>query len=102
MTDIPKLEEMLQLNNFLYDFDFVDGELIGELARRSNQKFEKNVKLLRYNNHICYISDMDSFFKSFRAAAHVTQSFQRLEIWSGVWLHVASESGTFIQRMYTS
>ena len=47
MTDIPKVEEMLQLNIVLYDIDFVDGELIGELARRSIQKFEKSVKLLR-------------------------------------------------------
>ena len=54
MTDIPKVEEMLQLNIFLYDIDFVDGELIGEIARRSIQKFETSVKLLRYNNHICY------------------------------------------------
>ena len=42
-----------------------DGELIGELARRSIQKFEKSVKLLRYNNHICHVSDMNFFFKSF-------------------------------------
>ena len=47
MTDIPKAEEMLQLNIFLYDIDFVHGELIGELARRSIQRFEKSVKLLR-------------------------------------------------------
>ena len=67
LTDIPRVEEMLQLNIFLYDIDFVDGELIGELARRSFQKFEKSVKLLRYNNHICYVSDMNSFFKSFRS-----------------------------------
>ena len=65
MTDIPKMEEMLQLNIFLYDIAFVDGELIEELAR-SVQKFEKSVKLLRYNNHICYVSDMNSFFKFFR------------------------------------
>ena len=68
MTDIPKVEEMLQLNIFLYDIDFVDGELIGQLARRSIQKFEKSVKLLRYNNHICYVSDMNSCFKSFRCS----------------------------------
>ena len=68
MTDIPKVEEMLQLNIFLYDIDFVDGELIGELARRSIQKFEKSVKLLRYNIHICYVSDMNPFFKSFRCS----------------------------------
>ena len=65
MTDIPKVEEMLQLNIFLYDVDFVDGELIGELARRIIQKFEKSVKLSRYNNHICYVRDMNFFFKSF-------------------------------------
>ena len=43
MTDILKVEEMLQLIIFLYDIDFVGGELIGELARRSIQKFEKSV-----------------------------------------------------------
>ena len=53
MTDNPKVEEQLQLNIFLYDIDFVNGELSGKLARRSFQKFEKSVKLLRYNNHIC-------------------------------------------------
>ena len=68
MTDIPKVEEMLQLNIFLYDIDFVDGQLIGELARRSIQKFEKSIKILRYNNHICYVSDTNSFFKSFRCS----------------------------------
>ena len=68
MTDIPKVEEMLQLNIFLYNIDFEDGELIGELARRSIQKFQKSVKLLSYNNHICYVSDMNSFFKFFRCS----------------------------------
>ena len=68
MTDIPKVEEMLLLSIFLYYIEFVDGELIGELARRSIQKFEKNVKLLGYNNHICYVSDMNSSFKSFRCS----------------------------------
>ena len=102
MTDILKVEEILQLNIFLYDIDFVDGESIGELAQRCIQKFEKSVKSLRYNNHICNVSDVISFFKSFRAAAHVTQSFQRLEISGDIRLHIASESSTFIQRMYTS
>ena len=53
MIDIPKVEEMLHLNICLYDIDFVDGELIGELCRRSIQKYEKSVKVLRYNSHIC-------------------------------------------------
>ena len=65
LNDIPKVEKIVLFNIFLYDIDFVDGELIGELARRSTQKFEKRVKLLRYINHICYVSDRNSFFKFF-------------------------------------
>ena len=38
MTDIPKVEDLMQLNIFLYDIDFVDAELIGELCRRCIQK----------------------------------------------------------------
>ena len=72
MTDIPKVEEMLQINIFLYDIDFVDGELIGELARRSIQKFEKSVKLLRYNNHICYVNNINALFKAFRCTTCAT------------------------------
>ena len=64
LNDIPKVEDLLQLNIFLYDIDFVDGELIGELARRSIQKFERSVKLVRYNNHICYVNN--TLFKVFR------------------------------------
>ena len=41
ITDIPKVADLLQLNIFLYDIDFVDEELFGELARRSIQKFER-------------------------------------------------------------
>ena len=37
LNDLPKVEDLLQLNIFLYDIDFVDGELIGELCRRSIQ-----------------------------------------------------------------
>ena len=32
LNDIPKVEDLLQLNIFPYDIEFVDGELIGELA----------------------------------------------------------------------
>ena len=72
MTDIPKVEEILKLNIFLYDIDFVDGELIGERARRSIQKFEKSVKLLRYNNHICYVNNINALFKDCRCTTSDT------------------------------
>ena len=66
LNDIPKVEDLLQLNIFLYDIDFVDWVLIGELARRSIQEFEKSVKRLRYNNDICYVNNINALFKVFR------------------------------------
>ena len=65
MTDIPKVEDWLQLNIFLYDIDFVDGELIGEICRRSIQTYENSVKLLRNNNHVCYVNNVNALFKAF-------------------------------------
>ena len=65
MTDIPKVED-LHLKIFLCDISSVDGELIGELCRRIIQKYEKSVKLLRYNNHICYVNNINALFKAFR------------------------------------
>ena len=66
LNDNPKVEDLLQLNIFLYDIDFVDGELFGELARRSIQNNENSVELLRYNNHICYVNNINALFKAFR------------------------------------
>ena len=67
-NDMPKYEDLLQLNIFLFDIDFVDGELISEVCRRSFRNFEKNIKLLRYNNHICYVNNINASFKTFRCA----------------------------------
>ena len=66
MNDIPIVEDLLQLNIFLYDIDFVDGELIGALCRRIIQKYEKSIQLLRYNNHICDVNKVSALFKAFR------------------------------------
>ena len=66
LNDILKFEDSLQLNIFLYYIDFVDGELIGEICRRSIQKYEKSIKLLRYNNHICYVNNINVLSKTFR------------------------------------
>ena len=44
---------LLTLNILLFDKDIVDGNILGENSRRSVQKHENTVRLLRYNNHIC-------------------------------------------------
>ena len=66
MNVIPFVEDLLTLNIVLYDIDIVDGNIIGELARRSVQKYENTVRLLRYNNHICYVNNINAVFQSFR------------------------------------
>ena len=62
MNDIPIVEDLLTLNILMYDIDVVDGNLIGELARRSVQKYDNTVRLLRYNNHICYVNNINAAF----------------------------------------
>ena len=66
MNDIPIVEDMLTLNILLYDLDIVDGNIVGELARRSVQKYENTGQLLRYNNHIFYVNNNNAVFQSFR------------------------------------
>ena len=65
MNDIPIIEDLLTLIILLYDIDIVDGNIVGELARRSVQKYENTVRLLRYNNHICYVNNISAVFQSF-------------------------------------
>ena len=69
LSEDPKVEDLLQLNIFLYDIDFVYGQLIGEVCRRSNQKYGKIVKILRYNNHNCYFKKINVLFKAFWCTA---------------------------------
>ena len=66
IDDLPLVEGIVELNTIIYDFDIQEKEYVGELARRSIGKFEKTVKLLRFNNHIIHANDIDSFFKCFR------------------------------------
>ena len=62
IDDLPLVEEIIERNIFIYDFDIQKGEL----ARRSFGKFKKPVQLLRFNNHINHANEIDSFFMCFR------------------------------------
>ena len=68
VDDIPLVEDLIQVNIFLYDIDIVDGSIVGELARRSVQKYCNTTRLLRYNNHICYVSNINALFKAYRCS----------------------------------
>ena len=66
MDDFPSVEDIVRINVFIYDIDLIDGAMVGELARRSIKKYEKNVQLIRYNSHICYVDNMHALIKAFR------------------------------------
>ena len=64
--DIPSVEDIVGINIFIYDIDLIDDAMVGELARRSIKKYEKNVQLIRYNSHFCYVDNINALFKAFR------------------------------------
>ena len=66
MDDNPSVDDIVGINIFIYDIDFIDGAMVGELARRSIKKYEKSVQLIRYNSHICYVINIHALFKVFR------------------------------------
>ena len=84
MNDIPTVEDLLTLNILLYGIDIVDGNIVGELARRSAQKYENTVRLLRYNNHICYVNNKKAVFQSFRCPNGVTYFSTEHSVWSDI------------------
>ena len=47
MNAIPFVQDLLALNIVLYDINIVDGTIIRELDRRSLQKYNNTVRLLR-------------------------------------------------------
>ena len=64
VNDIPKVEDLLTLNFLLRDINSVVGNNIGELGRPSMQESESTVQLLRYNNQICHVSDINTVFQT--------------------------------------
>ena len=66
MDDIPSVEDIVVINIVIYDIDLIDGAMVGELAQQSIEKYEKNVQLIRYNSHICYVDKINALFKAFR------------------------------------
>ena len=66
LNDAPIVEDLPTLNTLLYGRDIADGKSIEGLARRSVQKYGNTTGLLRYKNQICYMSDINAVFQSFR------------------------------------
>ena len=75
MNDILIVGDLLTLKILLYDINIVDGNIIGEPAIRSIQNQESIVRLLRYNNHTCYVNNIKAVFQSFHCPTFFNRTF---------------------------
>ena len=68
LEDLHIVERLAEVNILVYDTEVSDGGFIGELAERSFRRFNSTATLLRYNKHICYVTNVNKLFKSFRCS----------------------------------
>ena len=87
---LASVEDIVGISIFVNDIDFIDGSMVGDLARGSIKNQGKNVHLIQYNSHICYVDNINALFKAFRCPTCDTY-FQRLEIWSVTWSNGVNE-----------
>ena len=66
LEDLHIVERLAEVNFLVYGTEVSDGGIIGELAERSLRRFNSTATLLRYNNHICYVTDVNKVINSFR------------------------------------
>ena len=66
MEDISAVEGIVQADIYLYDVAILDGSTIGELVRTSIGKHFNTLRLVRYNIHICHVSNINALFKDYR------------------------------------
>ena len=66
MNNTANIEDLLRLNIQLYDLDLLDGNIIGETARRGLQKTQNTVQLLRCIHKVYYARNIIAVFLSFR------------------------------------
>ena len=82
MNDLPVAEDLLTLNNLLYDLDIVGWNNLVELVGRSAQKYESTAGLLRYNDRICYVRNTNAVFRP-SVPRVVTLSSSEHSTWNG-------------------
>ena len=61
-SEFVVLEDIAEVNIVVYSVDYIDGKIIGELLRRSANRYDNTVTLLRYNKHVCYVPNPKKVF----------------------------------------
>ena len=66
MNDLLIVEDLVQMNTFLYVIDFVERAVIGKFAKRIVGKHSNTFRPFRYNSHMCYVSSMNALSEAYR------------------------------------
>ena len=69
LEDIHVVEDLSKVNILVYDIEVSENGVVVENAQRSLQRFNSTATLLGYNNHFCYVTDVNKVFKAFRCPA---------------------------------
>ena len=66
LNDIPKFKHLFHLDfSFMIFISLTENSLVSLLVEVI-RKSDKSVKLLRYNNHFCYVNNINALFKACR------------------------------------
>ena len=66
--DFSFVEDLIQVDNFLYEIDLLDGEMVRNLARSRVSLGSINVRLSFSSKRVCSVCDVKVLFKSQRCA----------------------------------
>ena len=66
MENIAAVEDIVHANFFQYDIDVLNGSLTREVVRKSVRNYSNTARLLRNKSHICYVSDINALFRTYR------------------------------------
>ena len=99
MDNLPIVEDVVEKKQLIFDIDIKKEDFVSELAWRSIGKNETTVELIRYNNHIIYVNNIDNFFICFDAQFAIHFSTKQTTS-SYVFFVPNIESKTFIQKMF--
>ena len=66
VESVKDFEDLTELIISIYDIELDNEKIFGVLSNWSIHYYSKSIKLLRYQNHICYTKDINAVFISFR------------------------------------
>ena len=75
------VQNIIQVDIFLYDIEIVDGSMRSELVRRSVGKNYNAVGLFYYISHVCFVSRKNALLKTFHCPSYDNSS-KELTTWS--------------------